>query len=281
MRVRNGRLGRATPCLVACLVPIMAAVGAAPAHAAVVRNGPARGLSSTVGVTPNSTWAGYVAQSGQNSEFGAAGEWRVPTITCTSANSRVEDWVGTDGYNDSTVEQVGTTAACVNGKPTYSAWWEMFPYVPVSLGSVHAGDYVEGEINVVQCPAHCGQHWLALDVGPLVGAGNPEVSFGQFENSPPGYTPLNRSGECISETQPGIRVANFGTVTFTYCTMFADSNYSRFLDVTQPPSGWAVYRLNLERGVLILRHTDVATGAPYTTPRSDPFHAFDMTFKHS
>src|SRR5262249_47184520 len=36
-------------------------------------------------------------------------------------------WVGLDGYNNSTVEQIGTEADCSNGAPRYYAWYEMYP----------------------------------------------------------------------------------------------------------------------------------------------------------
>ena len=36
-------------------------------------------------------------------------------------------WVGLDGYSSTSVEQLGTDSDCVSGKPSYYAWYEMYP----------------------------------------------------------------------------------------------------------------------------------------------------------
>ena len=37
------------------------------------------------------------------------------------------EWVGIDGYNSNTVEQIGTELDITNGTPSYYAWYEMYP----------------------------------------------------------------------------------------------------------------------------------------------------------
>ncbi|MGA2257240.1 MAG: G1 family glutamic endopeptidase, partial [Thermoguttaceae bacterium] len=79
-------------------------------------------------------WAGYVAETNFSSpENGSvtavSGSWIVPKTTL-SANSSVLGsacavWVGIDGFNNNTVEQVGTEAYVVDGGVYYNAWYEM------------------------------------------------------------------------------------------------------------------------------------------------------------
>jgi hypothetical protein len=58
-------------------------------------------------------------------------------------------WIG---FDDSTVEQVGTIAICNGGAPTYGAWWKMFTG-PHSAGAtmfaVSPGDVISGSVNYV------------------------------------------------------------------------------------------------------------------------------------
>ncbi len=84
-------------------------------------------------------WAGYVAQTNLSSPQPdsvtfATGTWVVPTTTVpatfTSGFSTplydASVWVGIDGNNTNTVEQVGTEQRVVNGNTYYYAWWEMW-----------------------------------------------------------------------------------------------------------------------------------------------------------
>ena len=57
--------------------------------------------------------------------------------------------MGIDGYQSSTVEQVGTEADISGGKTTYYAWYEMYPGAPVTISSitVKPGDTVSASVN--------------------------------------------------------------------------------------------------------------------------------------
>jgi hypothetical protein len=71
-------------------------------------------------------WAGY-ATSGEKYTY-AYGAWRVPQVDCAAKeNSSSVTWVGLDGLGDKSVEQLGTSSICTDGKPLYGAWWEMVP----------------------------------------------------------------------------------------------------------------------------------------------------------
>jgi Peptidase A4 family len=82
-------------------------------------------------------WSGYGLGDGINGETAkpqqnaftyVSGTWTVPFTTCNTRELRFDaQWVGLDGLNDTTVEQLGTTAYCYLGKAYYTAWIEMFP----------------------------------------------------------------------------------------------------------------------------------------------------------
>ena len=95
----------------------------------------------------SSNWSGYAVTAPTNSVSDVAGSWVVPTANPkTSGYSSV--WVGIDGYNSSTVEQIGTDADVVNGKVTYYAWYEMYPSASMTISTmtVKPGDSITGSV---------------------------------------------------------------------------------------------------------------------------------------
>jgi hypothetical protein len=82
-------------------------------------------LSVTVVPLESSNWSGYADVDANFSAVSA--NWTVPTVTCQrGSNSYSAEWVGIDGYSSSTVEQDGTEADCLNGSPSYDAWFELY-----------------------------------------------------------------------------------------------------------------------------------------------------------
>ena len=81
--------------------------------------------------TTSSNWSGDVAETSlsnpqSDSVSAVSGTWTVPTATGTGTEySSV--WVGIDGYNSSSVEQLGTDSDVVNGVAQYYVWYEMYP----------------------------------------------------------------------------------------------------------------------------------------------------------
>src|SRR5262249_15600610 len=69
--------------------------------------------------------SGYAAYG--RSFSSVSGSWVQPKVTCGSQNAYSSYWVGLDGYNTPTVEQLGTEGDCVNGVDQYYAWFEMYP----------------------------------------------------------------------------------------------------------------------------------------------------------
>lgn len=69
--------------------------------------------------------------------------------SCGSTASYSSFWVGIDGYSSNTVEQIGTDSDCVNGSPTYYAWFEFYPHLSYTVNSVPVkpGDVISAEVN--------------------------------------------------------------------------------------------------------------------------------------
>ncbi|MHB1776754.1 MAG: G1 family glutamic endopeptidase [Acidimicrobiales bacterium] len=114
-----------------------AIAGSAPAVAPFLPGPPlpdgATGTQSNNHVT-SSNWSGYAVQS--TAAFTAvAGSWTQPTVTCGSQTTYAAFWVGIDGYTSRTVEQLGTDDDCHGGRPSYYAWYEMYPAYPVNLAT--------------------------------------------------------------------------------------------------------------------------------------------------
>ncbi len=117
--------------------------------------GPARGtgvLYAGRGTGPAFTsrnWDGYVTyDSNEGKDFDAVqATWTQPTVTCPKASAWTVFWVGLDGWFDSTVEQGGTSAQCIDGIPQYMAWWEMYPTNAITTAfSVSPGDKISASV---------------------------------------------------------------------------------------------------------------------------------------
>jgi hypothetical protein len=89
--------------------------------------------TSPTSQTFSNNWSGFVAgadlsgSSGNGSVTYAAGEWVVPVLKPTPNNTFCSVWVGIDGWNNGTVEQIGTSHNWINGTQQNFAWFEMFP----------------------------------------------------------------------------------------------------------------------------------------------------------
>ncbi len=95
------------------------------------------------GTSTSANWSGY-AVTGTGFTFSKA-SWIVPAAVCSGVtqNQYAAFWVGIDGYNSNSVEQLGTDSDCEGSTPNYYAWYEFYPSpsfeilsVPVSPGNV-------------------------------------------------------------------------------------------------------------------------------------------------
>lgn len=101
----------------------------------------------------STNWSGYAVETNltnpqNNAVSDVKGSWVIPTVTCGSTNTYSSAWVGIDGYADNSVEQTGTEQDCLNGSPSYYAWYEMYPKPSYRLNlAVKAGDNVSAEVR--------------------------------------------------------------------------------------------------------------------------------------
>jgi hypothetical protein len=127
------------------LILLVASASSAPEYTHVPR------IKS--GTSSSTNWGGYAVTASPKSVTDVKGSWTVPAIqgSCPSTNQYSSFWVGIDGYNDNTVEQIGTDSDCLNGSPTYYAWYEFYPHpsITISSFSVSPGDNMSAEVNYV------------------------------------------------------------------------------------------------------------------------------------
>jgi Peptidase A4 family len=97
----------------------------------------------------STNWSGYAVTAGRGVVTDVKGSWNVPPVACTGGNQYASLWVGIDGYNSNTVEQIGTDSDCQSGVPTYYAWYEFYPHFSylIDLGAaVGAGDKMSADV---------------------------------------------------------------------------------------------------------------------------------------
>jgi Peptidase A4 family len=95
----------------------------------------------------SSNWSGYAAHNGPYKSISAS--WVEPRGHCSGSGHKYSSfWVGLDGFNSSSVEQTGSSLNCKSGHPRYSAWYEMFPKLPVTFhNAVRPGDHFHGSVT--------------------------------------------------------------------------------------------------------------------------------------
>src|SRR4029453_13864191 len=82
--------------------------------------GPVTGLVHTKRTSYTTNWSGYVAFDPTDTAFtDVKGSWVQPTASCSHGRSISAFWIGLDGWNSSTVEQIGTEADCVGPFTVY------------------------------------------------------------------------------------------------------------------------------------------------------------------
>ena len=98
-------------------------------------------------ITTSYNWSGYdVSTDGPFTTVTAT--WVQPRVRTTGATiSDAAFWVGLDGDNSGTVEQIGTEGWS-EGVAGYDAWYEMYPLYPVTIDmAIHAGDVLTGTVT--------------------------------------------------------------------------------------------------------------------------------------
>jgi hypothetical protein len=165
-------------------------------------------------------WSGYAAVAKANVALRyVTSTFTVPSINCakvaigSAGQTYAAEWVGLDGFNDTTVEQTGVDSYCdsAGGTATNQAWYEMYPLDPVVFTGVSPGDVIWVSVYF---NASTNEYQLFLDdktTGSTMQTDQP---------CPAGSTCDRTSAEVISEdpggaVAGGINLADFGTVSYT------------------------------------------------------------------
>lgn len=169
MHVRQYRASLLAAATVAALAVSLAIAGPAGASVQAHHGHPAGGgrrIAATPppgAVTPSiagatasysTNWSGYAqAVSTSTGPYKAVvSTWKVPTVTEPKTGDQYSsDWVGVDGFSNSTLVQCGTEADNVGGKPVYRAWTEILPAneVVISGLTIHPGDKIMAYVKEV------------------------------------------------------------------------------------------------------------------------------------
>ena len=138
-----------------------ASASALSAHGQLLRLAGKRG-SSQSNANQSSNWFGYnqgTLEQGSKLFNSITGNWTVPKATQHTRGQAEysSDWIGIGGgcidagctLTDSTLIQTGTEQdVAANGKPSYSAWWEVIPAPSLTISNmtVAAGDRMHASI---------------------------------------------------------------------------------------------------------------------------------------
>jgi hypothetical protein len=95
----------------------------------------------------SSNWSGYAVTG---SAFkSVTGKWTVTAVASSRKATYSSEWVGIDGYNNSSLIQTGTESDYYNGSAHYDAWWEILPASETVIPtiSVKPGDVMTASIS--------------------------------------------------------------------------------------------------------------------------------------
>jgi hypothetical protein len=152
----------------------------------------------------SSNWSGYaVTGLGYSS---ATAQWVVQSVAPSRKATYSSEWVGIDGYNNSSLIQTGTESDYYNGAAHYDAWWEILPAAETVIPSitVSPGDHMSATIT-----KGSGSSWT-ITIN--------DITRNQSFSTVQTYTGPQTSAEWIEEAPTvGGRVAplaNYGQTTF-------------------------------------------------------------------
>ena len=101
-------------------------------------------------------WSGYAVPldtSGVSDTFSdVQGTWTVPTVTGNKRSTTYSStWVGLDGYDDGTVEQIGTEQDWTGEGQQNYVWFEMYPSGAYEIVGfpVDPGDSITAQVQYV------------------------------------------------------------------------------------------------------------------------------------
>jgi hypothetical protein len=179
------------------------------------------------GLVKSLNWSGYGATANPaaaDTVVTVTGSWTVPAVTSTAPTGQAAYsaiWVGIDGLDDGTVEQLGTLQAAevvsagrgkTETETAYCAWVEMYPAPMVELsGPVEPGDVITASVTwdgKGTCTLYMRDATQGWTYGPTKVAGSSSAE----DMSAEWVVEAPSSGSGI------LPLADFGTVTLTGCS---------------------------------------------------------------
>jgi hypothetical protein len=161
-------------------------------------------------------WAGFIVASsfnGQKDVVSVNGSWTVPTVDPSNGDGYSSAWIGIGGQEDKTLIQVGTEQNVYNGDGSYGAWYEMLPALSTRIDNftVLPGDQISAKIALMNPDS---EQWNIQII---------DLTNGESFNQNFQYNSTRSSAEWILERSlvngQITNLANFGSVTFTNCTV--------------------------------------------------------------
>ncbi len=206
----------------------------------------AKSTNGTVTAYPDLNWSGYADASSTSTadDFTyVSGSWTMPAVQCPTApyqdsGAYDSNWVGIDGFSDSTVEQLGTGAQCFEGVKYYYVWYEMYPGATAEEGTAacindnvncpQPGDQITASVSVT--PGSSGENNYTLT---LIDHTRPQESFTDTQECAVA-TCVDSSAEWIVERPayaPGglvqfVPLADYGRTSFSAGSLVANGRRS-------------------------------------------------------
>ena len=97
----------------------------------------------------SSNWSGYAVTSTGTPFTSITGTWKVPAVSPTKTATYSSNWIGIDGFNNSSLIQTGTESDYYSRSAHYAVWWEILPAAetPITTMTVHPGDVMTASIT--------------------------------------------------------------------------------------------------------------------------------------
>jgi len=134
---------------VAASATLATIVAATPSTAAAIVHHPRHGQGTGVGNLgwSSSNWSGYAVTG--TAFTAVTGSWSVQSVSATKKASYSSQWIGIDGFNNSSLIQTGTESDYVQGAARYAAWWEILPAAETVIPSlqVRPGDVMSASVS--------------------------------------------------------------------------------------------------------------------------------------
>jgi len=233
---------------------------------------------STSGSSWYSTnWSGYAVTGPTGSVTSVQGSWTVPAVTGAVRTTAYSSfWVGIDGFNSGTVEQIGTDSDIQNGRAVYYAWYEFYPKAMVQINTIRisVGDVISATVTYLT-----GSAFTVSITDTTTGA--TFSTTGTVKNA------ARSSAEWIAEAPSSMRgvlpLANFGTVNFGQnTTLVSGTCYATIGGVTGyiGSFGSAVQTITMATSTYNFRtHSYTIVPKAVPSPLSDDGTSFSVTWK--